>query len=153
MWWSSRREGNIAGNSKFPPQPGQNQPTHKKATKGAKNKNESQKRIKCRYCLVKVCVNYLEIGMGKRIMCRDHLFRFLGDCNANANANAMQCQWERELYADVAFSDVHRNCNGQEKLLLPVLAIDSNVSAKISGHRKRVYKSLEELDNFLSVSL
>ena len=37
---------------------------------------------------VKVCVNYLEIGMGKRIMCRDHLFRFLGDCNANANANA-----------------------------------------------------------------
>ena len=84
MWWSSRREGNIAGNSKFPPQPGKNQPTHKKATKGAKIKNESLKRIKCRYCLVKVCVNYLEIGMGKRIMCRDHLFRFLGDCNANA---------------------------------------------------------------------
>ena len=63
-------------------------------------------------------------------------------CNAKTNANSMQCQWEIELYADVAFSDVHCNCNGQEKLLLPVLAIDSNVSAKIFGHRKRVYKSL-----------
>ena len=78
MWWSSRREGNIAGNSKFPPQPAQNQPTHKKATKGAKNKNESQKRIKCRYCLVKVCVNYLEI---------------------------LRLIWERELCAEITFSD------------------------------------------------
>ena len=90
----------------------------------------------------------------ERELCAEITFSdFLGIAMPMPMPMPMQCQWERELYADVAFSDVHRNCNGQEKLLLPVLAIDSNVSAKISGHRKRVYKSLEELDNFLSVSL
>ena len=141
MWWSSRREGNIAGNSKFPPQPGQNQPTHKKATKGAKIKNESLKRIRCRYCLCQSVRQLLGDWNGKENYVQRSPFPISWGLQCQCQCQC-QCQWERELYADVAFSDVHRNCNGQEKLLLPVLAIDSNVSAKIFGHRKRVYKSL-----------